>query len=102
MNKKSNVQINKEDAMSDNSPDSPAVIAYRLGQVETAVKEGFVEHNNKLDAIISNFATKGDFEGIDKRLTSLESDRIWLVRLVVGAVIFSVMALVGIGFKTFN
>lgn len=98
MTSKSNRQINKEDTLRDNSPDSPAVIAYRLGQVENAVKEGFTEHNSKLDAIITNFATKGEVQNIDQRLTSIESDRIWIVRLVVGAVVFSLMALIGIGF----
>lgn len=102
MSGKTNVQINKEDASIDNSPDSPAVIAYRLGQVETAVKEGFTEHNQKLDAIITNFATKGELQGVSQRLASLESDRVWIVRLVVGAVVFPLMALIGIGFKTFN
>lgn len=91
-------QINKEDT----SPDSPAVIAYRLGQVETAVKEGFQAHNTKLDALVSNFATKADIQALSHRVGSLESDRKWLVRLVLGAVVFSVLALVGIGFKTFK
>jgi hypothetical protein len=99
---KSNKQINKEDNMADNSPDSPAVIAYRLGQVETAVKEGFNSHNEKLDNIVSNFSTKGEVQAIDIRVQSLESDRVWLVRLVVGAVVFALLALVGVGFKTFN
>ena len=96
---KSNIQINKEDSDRDNSPDSPAVIAYRLGQVENAVKEGFTAHNEKLDAIITNFATKGDFLNLDKRVVSLESDRKWLVRLIVGAVATSLLALIGIGLK---
>lgn len=91
-------QINQDD----NSPDSPAVIAYRLGQVETAVKEGFQEHNTKLDALAENFATKSDLSSLGHRVRSLEADRIWLVRLVLGAVVFSLLALIGIGFKTFR
>ena len=96
---KSNIQINKEDSDRNNSPDSPAVIAYRLGQVENAVKEGFSSHNEKLDTIVNNFATKSDFQAIDKRLTDLESDRKWLVRLIIGSVATSLLALIGIGIK---
>ena len=95
---KSNVQINQDNRLADNSPDSPAVIAYRLGQVESAVKDGFAEHNTKLDSIVNNFATKEDYKGISIRLHSLESDRTWIIRLVVGAVIFAVMSLIGVGF----
>jgi hypothetical protein len=96
---KSNQQINKENEAESNSPDSPAVIAYRLGQVEAAVKEGFQSHNEKLDAIVNNFATKADYLNLDKRLTDIESDRKWLVRLIVGAVATSLLALIGIGLK---
>lgn len=99
---KSNKQINKENSMVDNSPDSPAVIAYRLGQVEMAVKDGFDSHNKKLDEIVGTFATNERHNALDVRVQSLESDRVWLVRLVVGAVVFALLALVGIGFKTFN
>lgn len=79
--------------------DSPQVIAYRLEQVEGAVKEGFKEHNDKLDRLVTNFATKVETQGIDARVASLESDRIWIVRLVVGAVVFALLALIGVGFK---
>ena len=96
---KSNIQINREDANRDNTPDSPAVIAYRLGQVENAVKEGFSSHNEKLDAIVNNFATKSESRALDARLTSLESDRKWIVRLIIGAVSTSLLALIGIGLK---
>lgn len=88
-------QINKEDS----SPDSPAVIAYRLGQVESAVKEGFESHNTKLDNLVSNFATKGEIQSISHRLASLEGDRKWIVRLVVGAIVFALLALIGVGLK---
>lgn len=96
---KSNKQINKEDEMRDNSPDSPAVIAYRLGQVEGAVKDGFKAHNDKLDSIINNFAPKEALATLSARVDSLESDRKWIVRLVVGAVVFAVLALIGVGMK---
>ena len=92
---KSNAQINKEDS----SPDSPAVVAYRLKLVENAVKEGFLAHNDKLDKIVSNFATKEITTGLDKRIGDLESDRKWIVRVVIGTVATSLLALIGIGLK---
>jgi hypothetical protein len=96
---KSNRQINKEDSMMDNTPDSPAVIAYRLGQVEAAVKDGFVKHDKRLTELVSNFASTSDVTSLAVRVASLESDRKWLVRLVIGSVVFAVLALIGVGFK---
>lgn len=85
--------------MNDNTPDSPAVIAYRLGQVEIAVKEGFAAHEKNLKALVPNFATTGDVTALTSRVASLESDRKWIVRLVVGAVVFALLALIGVGLK---
>ena len=99
---KSNKQINQDDRLADNSPDSPAVVAYRLSQVEVAVKDGFEAHNEKLDKIVNNFATNERHNALDVRVQSLESDRKWLVRLVIATVVLSVLALIGVGFKTFN
>lgn len=82
--------------------DTADVVAYRVGQLENVVKEGFKEHNDKLDKIVANFATASALEEVDKRVTSLESDRKWLVRLVVGAVVFAMLSLIGVGFKTFS
>jgi hypothetical protein len=79
--------------------DHPNVLAYRVGQLESAVKAGFAEHNDKLDNIVNSFASKSDVTAVDVRVTSLESDRKWLARLVIGAVVFSLLALIGIGFK---
>lgn len=79
--------------------DHPNVLAYRVGQLESAVKSGFQEHNDKLDKIVNSFASRGDVMAIDVRVTSLESDRKWLARLVIGAVIFALLALVGVGLK---
>jgi hypothetical protein len=96
---KTNRQINKEDSVSDNTPDSPAVIAYRLGQVEVAVKEGFDKHDAKLTELTSNFASVSTVNALSIRIGSLESDRKWLVRLVIGSVVFAMLALIGVGFK---
>lgn len=98
---KSNKQINKEAEVSDNDS-SPAVVAYRVGRLEDAVTAGFREHNVKLDRLVENYATKGDVQGISHRVHSLESDRIWIVRMVVGAVVFALLALIGLGFKIYH
>lgn len=96
---KSNNQINKENELRDNSPDSPAVIAYRLGQVESAVKEGFDAHNAKLDSVINNFSTKSEFNAHEVRIKSLEDWNSWATKLVLGAIILSVLALLGIRYS---
>lgn len=83
-------------------PDSShTVVAYRVGQLEKAVYVGFKEQNEKLEQLATNFATNTDLGAVSARVTDLENDRKWLVRLVVGAVVFAVLSLIGVGFKTF-
>ncbi len=53
-----------------NVPDP--VIAYRLGQVEIAVREGFKAHDQKLTELVGNFATQPQLEAIAVRVKSLE------------------------------
>lgn len=84
------------------SPNSPGVVNYRLGQVEIAVKEGFQKHDALLNSLTSKFVTQSEHLIIENRLSSLESDRKWIVRLVIGAVVFSLLALIGIGFKIYK
>lgn len=76
---KSTRQINKENDMSDNSPDSPAVLAYRLGQLESAVIDGFKEHNSKLDELVAGFVTKEYYleqhNNLKARVAVLEQSR---------------------------
>lgn len=55
--------------------DSPAVIAYRLGQVEMAVTQGFIDHNKKLEEITSNFASKEELSNIQTQVTELKAHR---------------------------
>lgn len=92
---------------------SQAVVAYRLTKVEEAVSKGFEEHNKRLEALINNFATKEDIKNVEKaiaanaaaddtRLSSLESDRQWIVRALILAVIVTVLGAVGIGYKVIN
>jgi hypothetical protein len=69
---KSNKQINKEaGVMTDDS--SPAVVAYRIGQLEKVVKEGFDTHNEKLDQLTQNFATKPDVIELSRRVLTINS-----------------------------
>lgn len=79
---------------------SPTVVAYRVGQLENAVRLGFKEHNDKLDRMVENFATTSDLTAVIVRVSDLENDRKWLARLVIGAVVFAVLSLIGVGFKT--
>lgn len=95
---KSNKQINKEAEVSDNDS-SPAVVAYRVSSLESTVKDGFREHNEKLDKLVASYATKSEFQVLAHRVSSIEDDRKWMVRLVIGSVIFALLALIGIGFK---
>lgn len=81
---KSNKQINKE-AVIVNDETSPAVVAYRMGQLEQTVKEGFKEHNEKLDKLVVSFATKFEVQELEKRLNTLDNDRKWKSRVVLAA-----------------
>lgn len=42
--------------------DSPAVLAYRVGELEKASREGFKEISIKLELMAGNFATHKDIE----------------------------------------
>jgi hypothetical protein len=91
---KTNKQINKEAEVND--PDSSlAVVAYRTSQLEQAVKDGFKEHNEKLDSLANNFATKADAHALDRRLAALESNQTWVVRLLIGQVFIALIATIG-------
>ena len=70
---KTTTQINKEAHNSD--VDSPAVIAYRLGQVEAAVRDGFKAHDAKLDGLTSNFISKEEFTTVTDRIKVLETSK---------------------------
>ena len=47
--------------------DSPAVLAYRVGQLEKASREGFKELGEKLEAMSHNFATHKDIEAAQQQ-----------------------------------
>lgn len=88
---KSTSQINKE-AMASSLPleDSPAVIAYRMGQLENAVKAGFEKHDKKLDGLTANFATKEELAVVQSRLNDYQ----WYFRALVTAVFIALAGVV--------
>jgi hypothetical protein len=79
---KSNKQINKEADVND-TDSSPAVVAYRVSSLETVVKDGFKEHNEKLDKLINNFATKEELMAVQRQLDNYK----WFLRAVAAAVL---------------
>lgn len=84
-------------------PDSPAVLAYRVGQLEKTQAEGFRSVNEKLDSLARNFTTKAELLSAQKvadlehkelkeRISKLEGWNIWIIRGVVGLVLAAVGA----------
>lgn len=86
---KSNQQINKESGNSIQET-TLAVVDYRMGQLEAAVKEGFAAHDKKLDGLTNNFATKEELIVVQSRL----GDYQWYFRALVVAV-FTALATAG-------
>lgn len=71
---KTNTQINKESGST--VPETTlAVVDYRMGQLEIAVKEGFAAHDKKLDSLTTNFATKEETRGLEDRVNKLEMSK---------------------------
>lgn len=56
--------------------DSPAVLVYRVGQLEKASREGFKELGEKLEAMSHNFATHKDIE-VAKQQAEMEHSLIY-------------------------
>jgi hypothetical protein len=81
---KSDKQINKESGNTVQET-TLAVVDYRMGQLETAVKDGFAAHDKKLDGLTSNFATKEELAVVNKRLNDYQ----WYFRALVTAVLFA-------------
>ena len=80
---KSNNQINKESGTTVQET-TLAVVDYRMGQLETAVKEGFDKHDKKLDGLTQNFATKEELSQVQSRLNDYQ----WYFRALVTALLF--------------
>lgn len=54
--------------------DTPAVLAYRVGQLETAVTNGLHDFGEKLEALVNQFTPLKDHLTLEKRVTKLESN----------------------------
>lgn len=75
--------------------DSPAVLAYRVGQLEITTKTGFETVTTELKALGSSFATIEDHNDLKKRVTKLESrDGIKQTLLWVGLVASAIINIV--------
>ena len=85
---KSNKQINKESGTTVQET-TLAVVDYRMGQLETAVKDGFAAHDKKLDGLTTNFATKEELQTVQARLNDYQ----WYFRALVVAVLTALAGL---------
>lgn len=65
--------------------DSPQVIAYRMGQLENAVREGFAAHDKKLGELTNGFATKEELATVQRQLDNWR----WYFRALVSAVLIA-------------
>lgn len=85
--------------------DNQPVLAYRVGQLELAVKdvslaqrEGTEKLSTKMDEYAHNFASKTDLvdakSSLDRRITKVESWMTWIGRTVIGTVVLAVLGLV--------
>jgi hypothetical protein len=95
MNTKIQTQtITKESSMSER--DTPAVLAYRVGELETSVKEGMKGLSDKLDILTQSFATKEDHLELVARVTKLENkENLKSTFLWVGLVASAIINIVG-------
>lgn len=94
--------------------DSPNVLAYRVGQLEKIVaegfakvdgnfatmhakldmlKDGFVSHEQLAEAVKQGQIVHSDHE---RRIASLEGVQIWLIKIIIGAVLLAVLASIGL------
>lgn len=87
---KSNQQINKE-SINTVQETTLAVVDYRMGQLENAVKEGFASHDKKLDSLTTNFATKEELDTVKARLNDYQ----WYFRALVTAVFIALATAIG-------
>lgn len=56
---------------------TPAVVSYRVGQLENTQKEGFATLNNKLDSMVAGFVTEKEM--VEARLEGeKEHKALWL------------------------
>lgn len=87
---KSVSQINKESGNTVQET-TLAVVDYRMGQLEIAVKDGFAAHDKKLDGLTSNFATKEELSVIQSRINDYQ----WYIRALITAVLIALGTSIG-------
>jgi hypothetical protein len=85
---KSNKQINKEVSTGMAQETTLAVVDYRMGQLETAVRDGFEKHDRKLDTLTNTFATKEELAVITRQLDNYR----WYFRAMFTALTLAVAA----------
>lgn len=93
---KSVKQINKEATVSD-TESTPAVVAYRVAQLEVTQKEGFKALNDKLDGYVMGFVNEKEYreaklesklehERLQKQIDNITKNAKWWVGIVLAAV----------------
>lgn len=93
-------------------PDSRAVLAYRVGQLEKITIQGLEKLNSKLDDLTHNFPTMGQLDAVEKqakrerevlevadvtlgkRIGKVENWLSWATKIVLGIVLTTVIGLV--------
>lgn len=103
MTKTTTTVIKKEEAVEDQ--DSPAVLAYRVGQLEKTTAAGLKDVKDELIGLRNHFVSKADLKAAqdladekhkqqDKAIKALEDWNLWAQRLVIGTVITAVLVLI--------
>ena len=93
---KSNKQINKEADVSD-VESTPAVVAYRVAQLELTQKEGFKALNDKLDSYVIGFVTekeyteaklesKAEHERLQNQIDEIKKSARWWVGVLIALI----------------
>lgn len=76
---------------------TPAVIAYRVAQLETTQKEGFRALNDKLDSYVTGFVTEKEYqeakleskvehERLQKQIDEITKNAKWWVGIILTAI----------------
>lgn len=55
---------------------TPAVVSYRVGQLETTQKEGFKTLNDKLDTIVQGFVTEKEMTEAKQNATEIHAEMV--------------------------
>lgn len=73
-----------------------AVMAEKVSNIEkktTAIEQGISDLQHSID---NGYARKGDLDELRRTVSKMESQRDWAVKLIIGAVIISILALLGL------